>query len=130
MKKQFDIEAIRKSAVAHLNPHLFECTPKIKRAKYGNIKIELDGYTFDSKKEARRYVELRMLIASGEITDLQLQVVFQLSVCKYVCDFTYITREGEYIVEDVKSKATRKNRVYRLKNKLMLAELNIQIKEI
>jgi ribosomal protein S8 len=100
-----------------------------KKPKFGNVKTELDGIIFDSAKEARRYVELRYLMNAGEITDLKLQVEYKLSVCKYVCDFQY-QKNGETIVEDVKSRHTRKLPVYRMKKKMMKAELGIDIKEV
>lgn len=109
-----------------------ECK-KGKRSKYGNRKVVLDGIEFDSKKESRRYVELRMRLRAGEITDLKYHEVFELNVegakvCKYEADFTYI-ENGQLVVEDVKSKATRKLPTYRLKKKLMKAIHNIEIKE-
>ncbi len=99
------------------------------RRKYGNEKVELDGHTFDSKKEARRYVELRALQSSGEISCLNCQTIFELSVCKYIADFTYKNADGNLIVEDVKSNNTRRLAVYRMKKKLMISELGIMIIE-
>ena len=128
-KRPFTIEDIRKSAVAHLNPHILDAG-KPKRSKYKNVKQELDGHVFDSKKELHRYIELRALQAEGKITCLNLQVPFQLSVCKYIADFTYRNESGELIVEDVKSSATRRLSTYRMKNKMMLHELGIKIREV
>lgn len=100
--------------------------------KYNNKKVELDGHKFDSMKEARRYAELKLLEQAGEISDLKLQDPFVLQIgftdkhgkrhqaIKYIADFTYTNRAGEKIIEDVKSPATRKNPVYRLKKKMML----------
>ena len=48
------------------------------RAKYGNRKAVIDGITFDSKKEAQRYTELKLLEKAGKITGLQLQREFEL----------------------------------------------------
>ncbi len=48
------------------------------RAKYGNRKVVVDGITFDSKKEAQRYTELKLLEKTGKITGLQLQREFEL----------------------------------------------------
>ncbi len=103
--------------------------PLPKRNKYANVKT--DG--FDSKKESRRHQELVMLERAGKISGLALQVPYAcvvngVHVCDYVADFTYM--EGERrVVEDVKSDATRKLPVYRLKRKLMLACHGIQISE-
>lgn len=97
--------------------------------KYGNTKIEIDGYVFDSLKESRRYLELKRMQVYIVISDLKVHPVFELSVCKYEGDFSYY-RNGNFIVEDVKSKITRKLSTYRLKKKLMMQELNIEIKEV
>lgn len=48
------------------------------RSKYGSRKITVDGIVFDSVKEARRYKELKLLLAAGKISDLRLQVPFEL----------------------------------------------------
>jgi hypothetical protein len=42
------------------------------RPKYGNRKTEIDGYLFDSQAEARRYKELKLMQAAGEIDTLEL----------------------------------------------------------
>lgn len=101
--------------------------------KYKNVKTTLDGITFDSIKEAKRYYELKLLLRAGAITDLSLQVKFELipkskygrAIC-YIADFVYI-ENGERIVEDVKGIKTD---VYRLKKRLMAEKYNIEIKEI
>lgn len=104
------------------------------RSKYGNRKTEVDGITFDSAKEARRWSELRLLERAGQINALQRQVAYPLivngkKICTYVCDFEYMDRLGNQIVEDVKSPATRGEPVYRLKKKLMLACRGIEVVE-
>lgn len=103
-----------------------------KRNKYSAIKTEVDGIIFDSKKESNRYVELRLRQRAGEIEGLRLKPSFDLIVngeliCKYVSDFLYF-ENGERIVEDVKSRATR-TRAYSIKRKLMRAIYGIEIKE-
>jgi hypothetical protein len=127
--KNFSFDDIKKSACAHLNPHLFEEDAReTKKSKYNNKKTVLDGHEFDSKKEATRYFNLKLKFLGGHITDLQVQVEFQLSTCKYIADFTYY-ENGEYVVEDVKSKATM-TAIYRLKKKIMLEEKGVEIKEV
>jgi hypothetical protein len=109
-------------------------SPKnIPRNKYGNKKATIDNIVFDSKKEAGRYLELRALGLVGQITGLELQkeFVFEVEgtkVASYFADFVY-KRDGIIVVEDVKSKATRKLSTYRLKKKLMKAIYDIDIKE-
>lgn len=111
------------------------------RTKYGNRKTVIDGITFDSVKEASRYAELKLLQKAGEISDLELQSPFvlqpgfdhkgkKIQPIKYIADFTYLSGDGEQVVEDVKSPATRKDKVYQLKKKMMLYVHGIEIKEI
>jgi hypothetical protein len=96
-------------------------------SKYGNRKVEIDGYTFDSQKEARRYQELKLLQLSGEITGLELQPSFilipsytyqgrKVRKMEYRADFAYL-ENGKRVVEDVKGMKTEK---YRIKKKLLL----------
>lgn len=110
-----------------------------KPSKHRNKKSELDGIIFDSKKEAARYQELKLLERAGEIADLQLQVVFDLApavvldgrkkpAIRYLSDFTYL-EGGIQVVEDVKSDATRMHPVYRIKKHLMKAVHGIDIRE-
>ena len=110
--------------------------------KYHAKKTEVDGITFDSVKEARRYSNLKLLQKVGEIENLQTQVEFTLLPVQkgryrnerkvsYIADFTYtIVKTGEKVVEDVKSPATRKRPEYILKRKLMLYMKHISIKEV
>lgn len=112
--------------------------PKRKN-KYGAKRTIAHGITFDSKAEADRYCELRLLERAGEITNLELQPRYPLIVegvnCgEYRGDFIYFTRptnskRGEHILEDVKSKVT-KTKLYQLKKKLVAALYKVQIVEI
>jgi hypothetical protein len=108
-----------------------------KRSKYSNVKTSVDGVTFDSAKEARRYQELKLQQMAGQIARLRWQVAFPLyaytpggveTVAEYVADFTYL-RDGQEIVEDVKSAATRVP-LYRLKRKIFEANRGLTITEI
>jgi hypothetical protein len=121
-----------------------------KSSKYGSKKVEVDGITFDSKKEAKRYQELRLLEKAGEISYLAMQVKFVLiptqrepdtigarggihkgkvieKECAYIADFVYIDKEGNTCVEDTKGFKTKD---YIIKRKLMLRVHNIRIKEV
>lgn len=104
--------------------------------KYGNKKTEVDGITFDSQAEARRYKALKLLERAGEIQSLELQPVYELvpsvtlygrkrTAVRYKADFRYINN-GQTVVEDVKGMRTP---VYNLKRHLMKAVHNIEIKE-
>ena len=109
-------------------------------SKYGNRKTILDGIEFDSKREAERYAELKLLERAGEIQNLQRQTPFVLipkqtidgkmveRPCVYKADFTY-TEHGQDVVEDVKSDAT-KTKDYIIKRKLLLWEFGLRIKEV
>ncbi len=103
--------------------------------KFRNVKTEIDGVTFASKREANRYVQLKTLVRVGEIAALELQPRFDLvvnghKVCRYVADFAYErVPTGERVVEDVKSKPTM-TREYRIKKKLLKALYGIDIVEV
>jgi len=103
------------------------------KIKYHNQKTDVDGYTFDSKAEANRYCDLKLLQKAKRICDLELQPRFDLTVNSvkigfYKADFAYTEVEnGERIVEDVKGVMTP---VYRLKKKLVKALHGIEIREI
>lgn len=99
--------------------------------KYNAKKTEIDGFVFDSKKEAARYQELKVLEQAMEIHDLELQpeffcIVNGRKVCKYRADFRYV-QDGTTIIEDVKGMRTD---VYKLKKKLVEALYDIEIQEI
>ena len=107
-----------------------------RKSKYGNKKTTIGNEKYDSRKEARRYLELKRLEEQGEISELRKQVKFELipkqdgeRAVRYYADFTYI-QNGELVVEDVKSPVTRENGVYIIKRKLMLYKHGIRIKEI
>ena len=108
------------------------------RSKYGAIRTTIDGITFASKAEARRYSELQILLKSGEITDLKLQPKYPLvfipskgrdsvNVGSYIADFWYRKRNKDAVTEDVKGMLTP---VYRLKKKMVEAIYGITIVEV
>lgn len=104
-----------------------------RRGKYNNVRTEVDGITFHSKKEAARYCELRLMQIGRLITDLQCQPKIPLMVNgtqigNYIGDFKY-RENGEWVIEDVKSKATI-TPTYRLKKKILATyDPPIHIKE-
>ena len=104
--------------------------------KYNNKKVIIDDHKFDSRKEAFRYQGLKNLEKDGFISDLQMQVVFELApsiiingrkkpALKYKADFVYI-HKGQKIVEDVKGMLTA---VYKIKRHLMKSIHGIDILE-
>jgi hypothetical protein len=100
--------------------------------KYRAKKTEIDGIVFDSKREAARYQELKLLERNGAIRALALQPSYDLwannqRICRYRADFYYIdTATEKAVVEDCKGVRTP---VYRLKKKLMAALEGIEILE-
>lgn len=105
-----------------------------RQSKYKNQPTVVDNIRFDSRKEARRYRNLQLAQQAGEIWNLRRQVRYELhcpgglKVATYVADHVY-ERDKQTIVEDVKSKATRKLPMYRLKKRWMAAEYGIEISE-
>lgn len=102
-------------------------------SKYKAIQCQLDGKIFSSKAELQRYATLKLQELAGEISDLRTQVRYKLCingvlVCSYIADFVY-NKQNQEIVEDKKSAITKKNPVYRIKNKLMRAIYGIKILE-
>ena len=107
-------------------------------AKYGNRKVIRDGIEFDSIKECQRYCELKIMQRAGVISDLQMQVPFELipsqrvdgkvveRAVNYVADFVY-QQNGLKVVEDTKGYKTPE---YIIKRKLMLWVHGIRIREI
>jgi hypothetical protein len=109
-------------------------------SKYNAKKVIVDGITFDSKKESKRYLELKQMQENGEIHDLQLQVPFELIPSfeividgkkrkrrrmEYIADFVYYINNTK-IVEDVKG---RKTEVYKIKKKIFEYKFKTTIKE-
>ena len=124
-------------------------------SKYHAEKITVNGITFDSKKEARRFLELTALEQAGKIHGLRRQVKYLLipeqrescteryksgpkkgqfkpgrvleRECAYYADCDYYTEDGTHVVEDVKGMRTKE---YRLKRKMLLYKYQIRISEV
>jgi hypothetical protein len=123
--------------------------------KYGAKKItDLEtGFVFDSKREYRRWQELRFMEKNAQITGLQRQVKFVLIPAQYeryerfstktgkrlkdgirclekevsyVADFVY-EKAGKTIVEDSKGFRTAD---YIIKRKLLLQVYGIKVREV
>lgn len=125
-----------------------------KKTKYGSRKVSVNGETFDSVKEYRRYCELKLLEKAGAVTELERQKPFELIPAQYEtferygkngkrlkdgkrcieksvvynADF-YYKENGAEVVEDTKSVAT-KTKDYIIKRKLLLYRYGIKIKEV
>lgn len=107
-------------------------------SKYHARKTVVDGITFDSKREAKRYGELKLLERAGAIRDLKRQVRYELIPAfdcdgkhyrptTYIADFVYTdVNTGKEVVEDCKGYRTD---VYRLKAKLLARRFGVAILE-
>lgn len=123
--------------------------------KYNAKKVQYDGITFDSKKEYRRFLDLKALEKAGIIKNLERQVKYVLipaqrepdiigsrggikkgklieRECAYYADFVYTVIEtGEKVVEDVKGyRGGGAYEIFKIKRKLMLYIHDIKIIEI
>lgn len=102
-----------------------------RRGKYGNERTVVDGITFGSKLEARRYGELKLLEKAGKITHLEIHWPYYLhahgvKIGYYEADFSY-TENGELVIEDTKGTLTS---LYKWKKRHIYAEYGIRIREI
>ena len=83
-----------------------------------------------------RYAELKLLERAGEITNLELQPVFQTFIagkpfCRFTADFSYWRNHGtERVVEDVKSSGTAKDAAYKLRRKAAELQFGVEVTEV
>lgn len=105
--------------------------------KYHNCKCLVDNIEFDSKKEANYYLELKQKVNQGLISDLKLQVKYELipsfklnghsirPMC-YIADFTY--RDKDLCLHIIDTKGFRTD-VYKIKKKIFEYKYKIEIEE-
>ena len=112
-------------------------------SKYGAIRTTVNGWTFASKAEAKRYSELLLLGKAGQIRNLELQPRFELHAASvvpyaplvkigcYVSDFRFDEKQPDGtwvdVVEDVKGKRLP---MYAWKVKHLKAEHGIVVREV
>lgn len=108
------------------------------KSKYNARKTTIDGITFDSAREAKRYQELKLMERAGVICDLRRQVKFELQpafyldgktyrAINYIADFVYYkVKSGDEVVEDCKGFRTD---VYKLKAKMFAYRYGVSILE-
>lgn len=94
-----------------------------KKTKYNNVKQTYEGYSYDSKFEARVAAELDLLLRSGEIVGWERQFKIELyaggkHICNYFCDFRVEYPDKTFELLEAKGIETE---AYRLKRKLMEA---------
>jgi hypothetical protein len=140
---------LRAAAIAQ-HPELAQAKTKAKQ-KYGNKLTEVDGVVYRSVKEAKRLSQLRQLERAGKIKDLEAQPEFPFIVTDkrtgqpvrvgaYIADAAYTVVDpsiapegygpGARVVEDVKSDATARNSLYRLKKKIVAALYGVDLVEV
>lgn len=101
---------------------------KPRRSKYGAVATYVDGIRFDSRKEAARYMALKILKGAGEVLWFARQPRFALpGGVEYVADFVVAWRGYEITVEDVKGFKTKE---YRLKRRQVEALYSVTITEV
>jgi hypothetical protein len=94
--------------------------------KYRNIKAEVDGIVFDSKKEAEYYIQLKLLKQAGEIRDFGVQQRYELQptfkkngkayrAITYIADFVIVNKDGTTEVVDLKGFETKE---FKIKHKM------------
>jgi hypothetical protein len=111
-----------------------------KKNKYRNQKVEVDGITFHSRKEANFYSDLLIKKNAKLITDFERQVQYDIRVndihiAKYFLDFKVINLDGSINYYDVKGKDKVSGKwittdVFALKKKLVEAIYGIKIEKI
>lgn len=121
-----DVQAQRGAAPNTISVEQYREILKKQSNSRGNDPTTIDGHTFDSKAEAKRYGELKLMVQAGEISDLTVHPVYELQTAfrdatgsrhrsiRYEGDFGY-TERGRAVVEDVKGHRTE---VFKLKEKL------------
>jgi len=95
----------------------------------------VDGILFDSKKEAERYKELKLLERAGIICDILIQPAYPVLImgkhfCTYTADFSYLDKRCGRVVEDTKSTGTAMDAAYRLRKKAAELYYGIKITEV
>jgi hypothetical protein len=98
--------------------------------KYANVPTTVDGVTFDSRLEARRYAELRLMEQAGAIRALRVHPRYELipafvdgqgkrhRATFYEADFDYLDGDNRVVVEDTKGGTATMTAVFRIKAKL------------
>ena len=99
-----------------------------KKSNYGAVKTSVDGQTFDSKKEADYYCDLKLRLQGGDIKGFCLQPIFILAPgLKYKADFIIFNNDGTSEVIDVKGIKTKE---YITKKKVFEDKYNLKIEEV
>lgn len=101
---------------------------EVRKTKYRAQKTSIDGHTFDSKKEANYYTELKLRLQAGDIRGFCLQPTFILAPgLKYKADFIVFNNDNSTEVIDVKGFKTKE---YIAKKKVFEEKFNLKLIEI
>jgi hypothetical protein len=113
---------------------------KTKSSKFNNVKVEIDGHTFDSIKEGEFYGSLKIKKKAGLIKDFKIQVQYDIMVnnihiAYYYLDFLIENNDGSFEYIDIKGKDSKtkkfiKTGVFALKKRLVEAIYGIKISMI
>jgi hypothetical protein len=113
---------------------------KSKSSKFGNVKVEIDGYKFDSRKESEFYGSLKIKKQAGLIKNFKMQVPYNIVVnnihiANYFLDFEVENNDGTIEYIDIKGKDKKTNKfiktgVFALKKRLVEAIYGIKISMI
>jgi hypothetical protein len=113
---------------------------KSKSSKFGNVKVEIDGHKFDSRKESEFYGSLKIKKQAGLIKNFKMQVPYNIVVnnihiANYFLDFEVENKDGTIEYIDIKGKDKKTNKfiktgVFALKKRLVEAIYGIKISMI
>lgn len=113
---------------------------KTKSSKFNNVKSEIDGHKFDSKKESEFYGSLKIKKQAGLIKDFKMQVPYEIiinniRIANYFLDFLVENNDGTIEYIDIKGKDKKTNKfiktgVFALKKRLVEAIYGIKISMI
>ena len=108
------------------------------RNKYRARKVVVDGETFDSQREYKRWQDLKLLERAGDICGLQRQVTYTLAppvkikdekrarpALRYTADFVYLDGGIRPVVEDAKGFA---DTAFRMRQHLMKSVHGIDVR--
>lgn len=121
-----DLAALLKEGRCKVHGDKPATAPEEKKSKYHNQKVKVDGLLFDSRKEAKYYNSLKLLLLAKEIITFSRQVELILQEgfadqkpITYKADFLVVEKTGHCFFVDVKGMKTD---VYKMKKKMLLAK--------
>ena len=112
----------------------YNAMQRVSRSKYGAKPVERHGIRFASRAEAHRYDVLLIMMAAGEISQLEVHpryplIVNGVKIGHYTADFRYVDATG-LVIEDVKGGNATRTEAYRLRKRVFEASTGIDVTEI